>query len=75
MSAGLTFSGVSTTREDGINMNFTNDELTLGNIIHGDTRSARWTFRANSVGKKSITFRVWSENAGTVTRTNSVTVN
>lgn len=73
MSAGLTFDGVSTTREDGINMVFTKDQFSLGNIIQGDARSAIWTFRATSLGAKSITFRIWSENGGTVTRTVTVT--
>ncbi|MCZ6673519.1 MAG: S8 family serine peptidase [Verrucomicrobia bacterium] len=74
MSSGLTFSKVSTTREDGINMDFTEDQFSLGNIIQGDTRSAIWTFRATTSGAKNITFRIWSENGGTVTRTVTVTV-
>jgi hypothetical protein len=74
MSSGLTFSKVSTTREDGINMEFTDNNFSFGNIIQGDARSAIWTFRATSAGAKSITFRIWSENGGTVTRTVAVTV-
>ncbi len=73
MSAGLTVDEVSTTREDGISMVFTDDEFSLGNIIQGDSRSAIWTFRATSSGTKNITFRIWSENGGTVTRTVTVT--
>ena len=75
ISSGLIFSNVSTTREDGVNMNFTQNNFSLGNIIQGDTRSATWTFRATTTGPKSITFRVWSENGGTVTRTVNVTAN
>lgn len=74
MSSGLTFSKVSTTREDGINMDFTDNQFSLGNIVHGDTRSAIWTFRATTSGTKNITFRIWSENGGTVSRTVTVTV-
>ncbi len=73
MSAGLTFDDVSTTREDGINMVFTEDQFSLGNIIQGDSRSAIWTFRATNPGSKNITFRIWSENGGTETRTVTVT--
>ena len=73
ISAGLTFNRVSTTREDGINMEFTDNQFSLGNIVQGDARSATWTFHATSSGTKSVTFRIWSENGGTVTRT--VTVN
>lgn len=75
MSAGLAYNGVTTTREDGISMDFTEDEFSLGNIIQGDTRSATWSFRGTSTGAKSITFRIWSENSGTETRTVNVTVN
>ena len=70
---GVTFDEVSISREDGINMVFTNDEFSLGNIIQGDTRSANWTFRATSSGSKNIQFRIWSENGGILTRT--VTIN
>jgi hypothetical protein len=73
MSAGLTFRDVSTTREDGISMDFADDEFSLGNIVYGDTRSATWRFRATSAGEKRITFRIWSENGGTETRTVTVT--
>ena len=73
MSAELTFNKVSTTREDGISMDFTDNQFSLGNIIHGDTRSAIWRFRATTSGTKNITFRIWSENGGVVTRTVTVT--
>lgn len=72
MTSGLTFNGVSTTREDGVNMDFTDNQFSLGDIVVGDTRNASWTFRATTAGVKSITFRVWSENGGTVSRTVSV---
>lgn len=74
MSAGLTFNKVSTTRKDGISMDFTDDEFSLGNIIQGDSRSAIWTFSATSLGSKNITFRIWSENGGSVTRTVTIIV-
>ena len=73
ISSGLQFVNVSTTREDGITMTFTDDEFSLGNIISGDSRTATWTLRATSAGSKSVTFRVWSENGGTYTRTVNLT--
>lgn len=74
MSSGLTFNRVSTTREDGVNMDFTDNQFSLGNVVDGDIRNASWSFRATTAGAKSITFRIWSENGGTVTRTVTVTV-
>ncbi len=75
ISSGLRFVDVSTNREDGINMTFTNDEFSLGNIIQGDSRTSSWRLRATSAGPKSVTFRVWSENGGTQTQTINVTAN
>jgi len=66
--SGLVLEGVSTTREDGVVMDFgTASNLTVGNIIQGDTRSVRWTFRPTSEGSKTLSFRAWSENGGTRT--------
>ncbi len=73
LPSGVVFDNVSITREDGINMQFTDDEFSLGNIVQGDTRTAQWTFRATTAGSKSIRFRIWSENGGTVDRTVTVT--
>jgi hypothetical protein len=64
--SGLSFLGVSTTREDGISMDFTSKRLTLGNIVQGNSRSATWTFQVNSAGKKTLRFNVYSENGGTL---------
>ncbi|MGS2717768.1 S8 family serine peptidase [Eionea flava] len=75
ISTGLQLVGVSTVREDGISMDFSDDEFSLGNIVEGDTRKADWTLRATNSGSKSVTFRVWSENGGTYTRTVNVTAN
>lgn len=72
LPSGLSFLGVSTTREDGVNINFTRSDLSLGNIIESDSRSAVWSFRVNSAGSKTINFRAWSENGGT--KTQSVTI-
>lgn len=69
MSPGLSLNQVSTSREDGVSMNFSSDNFTLGNIHQGDTRVANWNFRRNTGGTKTIRFRIWSENGGTVTRT------
>jgi subtilase family protein len=73
LPAGLTRQGVQTTREDGVSMNF-NAQVTLGDIIESDTRSAVWTFRADTAGVKTMPFRAWSENGGTRTATVTVTV-
>jgi hypothetical protein len=73
LPAGLSFEGVSTTREDGVTMNFTGNNLSLGNIVQGDSRSATWSFRVTSTGSKTVNFKAWSENGGT--RTSSVTIN
>jgi subtilisin family serine protease len=65
-SSGLTLLGVSTTREDGVTMDFANARgLTLGSIVEGDTRSATWRFRLDTLGTKSIRFQAWSDNGGT----------
>lgn len=73
LPAGLSFQGVTTTREDGVSMDFTTSNLSLGNIVQGNSRSATWSFRVNSTGSKTINFRAWSENGGSSTR--SVTIN
>jgi Subtilase family len=71
--AGLTMQGVQTTRADGVVMNVSAQELTLGDIIEGDVRSAVWTFRADAAGPTTLEFRAWSENGGI--QVASVTVN
>lgn len=69
----MTLLGVTTTREDGVTMDFDNRRgLTLGNIVEGDSRSAVWRMRADTPGRKTLRFRAWSENGGTQFR--SVTV-
>lgn len=73
LPAGLSFQGVTTVREDGVNMNFTGSNFSLGNIVQGDTRSATWSFLVNSSGSKTINFRAWSENGGSSNQ--SVTIN
>jgi len=75
LPAGLSFESVTTTREDGANMDFTTSNLSLGNIVQGDSRSATWSFRVNSTGLKTINFRAWSENGGVTVNPRSVTVN
>lgn len=71
----LTLLNVETTRKDGITMSFgANTDLTLGDIIESDTRSVKWTFRATSVGSKTIPFRALSENGGTHFQNAAVTV-
>ena len=72
-SSGVEFLDATTTREDGVTMTFTQDDLTLGNIRAGDTRSVTWRFRKNTSGSKDLIFRAWSENGGEVT--NTVTIN
>jgi hypothetical protein len=67
LPAGLTLQGVQTTRADGVTMNFSASELTLGDIVEADTRAAVWTFRVDTAGPKTLGFRAWSENGGTQT--------
>ena len=51
-------------------MDFQNvDNLTLGDIVEGDSRMAVWTFRVDTLGSKTISFRAWSENGGELTTT------
>jgi hypothetical protein len=68
--SGVTLLDVRTTREDGVDMSFLGvpDALTLGNIVAGRSRSATYTFRADTAGHKSFAARAWSENGGTVLR-------
>jgi hypothetical protein len=73
MPSSVVLDEVAITREDGITMTFGEDELSLGNIVQGDTRTARWTFRATTPGSKTFRFRIWSENGGTVDRSVTVT--
>ncbi len=73
MSSGLTQASLSVAREDGISMSFTGSSFTVGDVVQDDTRSATWRFNVTSTGVKTLTFRAWSENGGTVTR--SVTLN
>ncbi len=65
----VTLSDVSTVHKDGIATSFPIDNMTLGNIIQSDSRSAIWTLQATSGGVKAVVFRVWSENGGTVNQT------
>ena len=72
--SGLTLLGVSTTREDGVSMNFTNtNDLTLGTITESGQRSAVWSFRANAGGPQTMRFRAWSNNGGTAFQSVTVT--
>jgi hypothetical protein len=74
VTPGLTTLGVSTTREDGVTMDFPGvSEVTLGSTVQGDTRSATWRFRVDTAGPKTAAFRAWSDNGGTIDR--NVTVN
>lgn len=72
--AGLTLLGVSTTRADGVNMDFSNTSvLTLGTVTEADTRAAVWRFRADTKGPKTLRFKGWSNNGGTVFQSVTVT--
>jgi hypothetical protein len=74
-SSGVSRTNVQTGRKDGLTTGFgTADNFTLGDIVANDSRSAAWTFLATAVGTKTLTFRSWSENAGTVERSVNVHV-
>jgi len=69
---GFSFSRerVEVDRKDGVSYEFSSEpDLTLGNIVEGDQRSATWTFEADFEGCEDFGFRAWSENAGTETAT------
>jgi subtilase family protein len=73
-SSGLSLLGVTTTREDGVAMDFPNAaNLTLGTVTEADTRAATWRFSANARGPQTIRFRAWSNNGGTVFKSVTVT--
>jgi hypothetical protein len=67
--SGVSFLSAATTREDGVTATFTAQNLTLGNIIASGARSATWQFQVPTDGPKTLSFRAWSENGGTVERT------
>ncbi|WP_342739739.1 S8 family serine peptidase [Bradyrhizobium sp. B117] len=73
-SGGISLLGVSTTREDGVAMDFPNAaSLTLGTVTEADTRSALWKFSANARGPQTVRFVGWSNNGGTVFKSVTVT--
>ncbi|MET4219565.1 hypothetical protein ABIB00_004788 [Bradyrhizobium sp. LB14.3] len=73
-SSGLSLLGVSTTREDGVAMDFPNAaSLTLGTVTEADTRSAIWKFSATSRGPQTVRFSGRSNNGGTVFKRVTVT--
>ncbi|MCK1302049.1 S8 family serine peptidase [Bradyrhizobium sp. 24] len=73
-SSGLSLLGVSTTREDGVAMDFPNAaSLTLGTVTEADTRSAIWKFSATSRGPQTVRFSGRSNNGGTVFKSVTVT--
>ena len=72
--AGLTLLGVSTTRKDGVAMDFPNvNLLTLGTVHLADSRTAVWRFRADRSGPQTVRFRDWSNNGGTAFQSVTVT--
>lgn len=66
MSNGIEILSMNTTREDGINMEYdgNRDNLNLGNIHEGDTRSITWKLRATNTGQKNISVNIDSSNGG-----------
>ena len=76
VGTGVLWTDVQTQRWDGVPMSFVgvSDALTLGNVVSGVPRAAFWTFKALNPGPKFFTFRVWSENGGEITLTQTVQV-
>lgn len=71
---GLTPLDATTTREDGVSMQFPNAlGLTLGSVVAGDARSAVWRFRVDAPGPHTMRFRSWSDNGGTAFQSVTVT--
>jgi len=73
---GVLWTDTWTQRWDGIPMSFlgVTDALTLGNVVSGVPRAGFWTFKALNPGPKFFKFRVWSENGGEITLTQTVQV-
>lgn len=73
LSSGVRLLSVRTIREDRVRMDFgTTFGVTLGNTRERDSRTAIWTFRVGTGGRKLARFRAWSENGGTKTATVAV---
>ncbi|HEY8515532.1 MAG TPA: S8 family serine peptidase [Candidatus Binatia bacterium] len=67
---------VQPTRLDGTSMAFTDPDgsITLGNIPPSWSRTATYSFLAQTPGSKTFSFRVWSENSGEITLSRTVNV-
>ncbi|MEW6270188.1 MAG: CARDB domain-containing protein, partial [Thermodesulfobacteriota bacterium] len=76
LPSGVQPRDVQTARLDGTTMPFADPlgSLTLGNIPPSWSRSATWSFLAQTPGSKTFTFRVWSENSGELTVSRTVNV-
>jgi len=74
LPSGVSRIDITTARKDGRTSTFTGEDITLGNIIENDTRDAVWRYRADTLGRKTLTYRAWSENGGTELRSVSVVV-
>ena len=70
---GVTLEKIVITREDGVKVEFTGNNSTLGDIVQGDSRTATWRFRVISAGRKTLQFRAWSNNGGEVTQSVTIT--
>jgi hypothetical protein len=60
----MTYHGLTTTRADGTVLSRAGSGVTLGDIPAGEARSALWSFRATSLGLKTLTFYSHSDNRG-----------
>ena len=68
----VTYLSIQTTRLDGITMSFPqpyeyqrlDNPFTLGNLFPSISRSATWTFRADTPGRKEFTITGWSKTGG-----------
>lgn len=63
---GLPRQGVETLRRDGETISFGDvASFTLGDVVHGRSRTTTWTYNAQMSGCSTPKFRAWSANAGT----------
>jgi hypothetical protein len=80
---GVTYLSIQTTRLDGITMSFPHpanefqrldNPFTLGNLFPSISRSATWTFRADTPGPKTFTITGWSKTEGEFSLSTTVNV-
>jgi hypothetical protein len=81
-SPGIRYESIRSTRLDGVTMSMPHpyeyqrldNQFTLGNLFPSITRSATWTFRAETPGPKTFTITGWSKTQGQFSLSTTVNV-